>query len=280
MTKKTLYVTDLDGTLLNSSQQLSQYSKTAINRLIDKGIVFSVATARSIATALPILQDLHFNVPIILMNGVFIYSPMENKYLHTETIPAYQVGKIVEIMKNHSANCFVYGLRDKNSVVLNAYHNKLHSVLQEEFYLSRMVSSAKKFIETDNYSFDYEKDIVYFTTVDTYERTSVIYDQLQSIEGITAVLYKDIYSKDGWFLEISNANANKGNAVKRLKDIISADEIVAFGDNYNDIKMFENADYAYCVENAADDVKQASDEVIGQCKDDAVAHTLERIFTV
>ena len=55
--KKTLYITDLDGTLLNSKGELSHFSASTINALIKKGMIFSYATARSIVSAEKIVKD-------------------------------------------------------------------------------------------------------------------------------------------------------------------------------------------------------------------------------
>ncbi|HEX9060214.1 MAG TPA: HAD hydrolase family protein, partial [Clostridia bacterium] len=68
-----LYISDLDGTLLNSSKEVSKYSKDIINALIKDGMKFSVATARTSGTVVKILSELNINVPLVLMNGVAIY---------------------------------------------------------------------------------------------------------------------------------------------------------------------------------------------------------------
>ena len=70
---KVLYISDLDGTLLNREAELSEYTARHLNALIENGVHVSVATARTAATCERILKDVHFNTPIILMNGVLIY---------------------------------------------------------------------------------------------------------------------------------------------------------------------------------------------------------------
>jgi len=68
-----LYISDLDGTLLNSRKQISEFTKETLNVLIDNDVHFSVATARTAASSVKILSGLQLNVPVILMNGVAIY---------------------------------------------------------------------------------------------------------------------------------------------------------------------------------------------------------------
>ena len=68
-----LFVTDLDGTLLNSNKEVSDYSAETLNMLIDKDVNFTVATARTPATVVELLEKINLRLPAVLMNGVLIY---------------------------------------------------------------------------------------------------------------------------------------------------------------------------------------------------------------
>jgi len=80
----TLYVSDLDGTLLNSEKQISENTMKTINSLIENGVLFTIAIARTLAATTHILSRLKINIPIILMNGAMNYDPIKNEYLTTE----------------------------------------------------------------------------------------------------------------------------------------------------------------------------------------------------
>ncbi|NLO49116.1 MAG: HAD hydrolase family protein [Clostridiales bacterium] len=80
---KTLYVSDLDGTLLNSAGKLSDYSVNTINTLLDEGILFTVATARSITIALSAVGNLNLTLPIIVYNGGFIIDPKDGRIIRS-----------------------------------------------------------------------------------------------------------------------------------------------------------------------------------------------------
>ena len=69
---KTLYVSDLDGTLLRSSEKTSEYTDSVINSLVEKGMLFSYATARSLITAKKVTQGLDARIPLIVYNGAFV----------------------------------------------------------------------------------------------------------------------------------------------------------------------------------------------------------------
>ena len=72
---KVLYVTDLDGTLLNRHDRISPFSIRVINGLVEKGMLFTYATARSLVSASRVAEGLTTKVPVIAYNGAFIFQP-------------------------------------------------------------------------------------------------------------------------------------------------------------------------------------------------------------
>ena len=82
----TLYISDLDGTLLNSEKHVSEKTMKTINSLIEKGVLFTIATGRSATTTIPILSRLTINIPIILLNGVIIYDLFMRKCISVEIL--------------------------------------------------------------------------------------------------------------------------------------------------------------------------------------------------
>jgi len=73
MKTRTLYISDLDGTLLNSNSIVTSHSVENINLLLQKGMLFTIATARTPATVVPLLKQLQLDLPVVLMNGA-VYS--------------------------------------------------------------------------------------------------------------------------------------------------------------------------------------------------------------
>lgn len=72
--EKIIYVLDLDGTLLHSNEQISEYSCKVLNDLVDRGMIFSYATARSAITSQKVTKGLNAKIPLIVYNGAFILS--------------------------------------------------------------------------------------------------------------------------------------------------------------------------------------------------------------
>jgi HAD superfamily hydrolase (TIGR01484 family) len=87
----TLYVSDLDGTLLNPNAVLSEYTKNELNKLISCGINFTVATGRTTDAAKEIMNDIELNIPIITFNGVIVYDVKQKNYIKVYWIPLKQL---------------------------------------------------------------------------------------------------------------------------------------------------------------------------------------------
>ena len=79
---KTLYLSDLDGTLLRADQRTSEYTNRVVNRLVDAGVHFSYATARSIDTAVRVTKGIEVDIPVIVHNGAFIVDSVTRHVLH------------------------------------------------------------------------------------------------------------------------------------------------------------------------------------------------------
>lgn len=76
-----LYVSDLDGTLLRSNETTSEYTNSVINSLVEKGMIFSYATARSLITAKKVTKGIEARIPLIVYNGAFVMDNVTEKIL-------------------------------------------------------------------------------------------------------------------------------------------------------------------------------------------------------
>ena len=109
-----LFVTDLDGTLINSKREVTEKSLIILNKLIDDGMNFTVATARTPATAVEILKDLNLKLPVALMNGVLIYDTKTLKYIDTKEMDKEATDKVLNIFEKYNKNPLVYGVKDNH----------------------------------------------------------------------------------------------------------------------------------------------------------------------
>lgn len=266
-----LYVSDMDGTLLSADATLSGYTTGVLNRLIENGLSFTVATARTAASALHILKPLVLNVPMILMNGVLVFDRARDAYIRVAYLDPAAVSGVIRLLAENGMKAFMYEQTEHMSKV---WHEVLDTEPMRAFKSEREKKYYKAFTQTDRLSDVPMEHIIYFTSLGVKSHVLSVRDALSQIAGVEAVVYQDVYS-DQWFLEVFSASASKKNALLFLKETYGYEYIVGFGDNLNDLPMFEACDYKIAVENAKPEVKSAADELAAVHTKDGVARWLE-----
>ena len=270
---KKLYISDMDGTLLQSDGTLSPYTKAKLNEFYEKDISFSVATARSMVSAMPILDGVHFKAPIVLMNGVFVYDTETKKAVKYHEIPQPAIEKVLNIFYAHNLHPFMFLYSDdyKLSIKYTVFDNDG----MKEFYDMRVDMLDGRFTQTDDMTnIPDEQHSVYINYYALPQILDPVIEKLKEIPEIGFAYYKDSYSDD-WLIEIYSHTASKANSAKDVVKFIGAEHIVAFGDNLNDLVMLGNADTAVAVENSVSQVKEIADIIIGNNNDDSVVKFIE-----
>lgn len=264
----TLYITDLDGTLLRPDTSISAYSINTLNALIERGVMFTYATARSFASASPLVRDLRLSCPAVIFNGVFIIDPRTGKHLIENTYSAECQGMARELFISENIAPLVYSYIDGEEKV-SYLENRLDEV--KSYVDSRR--GDKRLRPVSDHKALFEGDIFYFTVIDPRDIAPL--DRVFTAEnGFARNVQKDTYDDMIWY-EIYDKNASKANAVKQLAELVNADELVCFGDNFNDISMIKAADIGAAVENAVDELKSAADIIIGSNNNDGVARFID-----
>lgn len=265
----TIFLSDLDGTLLDSGGNISAASAEMLNRAINSRKLFSVATARSYDTAAELMRNVNTNAPAVLLNGALICSLKSGEIYNRSAIDPVTAGRVFGIFEEHGRTPFCYFLESEyNAASVTLKYICPATPFDKQFIeeCERIGSSIEKVK-----SFDFKNPALYFTTMDTEKVVMPIYRMVKELPGCDAALYKDTYHEGYWFLDIFAAGTSKSSGAVLAKKIACADIMVAFGDNLNDIAMLTAADCAVAVSNAADEVKKVCDEVIGSNDDDAVA---------
>ena len=269
--QKTLYISDLDGTLLNRDAELSEYTTDTLNKLISNGSCFSVATARTAATSVLMLEKVKVNVPIVLMNGVLVYDIQAQRYVKKEPLEKEKSSKIISAMKKSGQAGFMYTLsRNK----LSTYYNRLDGDVMKIFVDERMQKYGKRFTQITNFE-EYSADAIYFCFMSDYDNINKFHEEIKCVSGLRIEKYKDNYSDKTWYMEVFSDMASKYNSVQFLRQEYGFDKVVGFGDNLNDLPLFAACDECYAVSNAKAEVKERATAVIGSNDDDGVARWLE-----
>lgn len=266
---KTLYLSDLDGTLLRSDGSLSPFTRDAINRLSAAGVLFTFATARTYATVIPMFRGVDLRTPLVLMNGVVLYDPVAKRTLVHHPLPVSLGKKAEEIFAKYGKNPMLYFEKDST---MRVEYKALCNEPQRRYVAQRDNFYNKGFEQVERYHFD-EGDFLYVVTLDKKEEIEPLYREMNALDGISFNFYADNYT-DCYFLEGMSDTVSKASGALELKKLLGADRIVAFGDNLNDLPLIEAADESYAVGNAHAALKEKATGVLGSNDSDAVARFL------
>lgn len=256
---KRLYISDLDGTLLDKSATVPEKTAELLRELDASGVPVTYATARTIESVRHILARVPVKYPVALMNGVLICDMANGeKYLFAAYFKNETFEAVRRVLRECAVDPFMYFL-DGNG--LRAAYERISNKYMESFMEERIERYNKPFTrlcEGDGYP----GRPIYFAAMDSEEKIRRADVLCGAVEGIKTACYRDSYDPDFWYLEVFDEKASKKNAVSHLRRITGAEEIVSFGDNYNDIPMFEASDAAFAVRTAPEGVRLAADGVI------------------
>lgn len=272
---KRLFVSDLDGTLLNSKAEISDATAQIINRGIADGMDFTISTARTPTTALKIVERLNIKLPVMLMNGVLIYDMASGRYLQKAVMDETVVMVLLGLIKLKGLSCFLYALEDGQ---FRAYYDSVESTSLNYFRNERIMKYDKKFTEVEDLSLIAGNDIIYCVLREPKEKLEGLYRELSVVKGVKAEFYPDVYNDAYYMLEIYSEKASKKEALSYLRTTRHYDSVIGFGDNLNDKALLEASDYFYAVSNAHPEIQNMADSVIPSNDEDGVARFIEQMM--
>lgn len=275
MNSETIYISDLDGTLLNENAEISVYTEKTLNALIEKGMKFSFATARTAATVVKMTEGINISLPVVLMNGALVYDIKNDIYIDVKSIERAAVKSVIKAMKKYDISGFAYTIENGS---MKTYYDELKTAAMREFYEERRRKFNKPFVCLGDFGKILDKCVVYFSFLNSEEKLKPMFDEISNIQGMTVEYYRDIYNTDQWYLELLSDKASKYHALNFLRGYLGTDKLIGFGDNLNDIPLFKACDECYAVENANPAIKELADGVIGSNRNDGVARFLETLL--
>jgi len=260
-----LFVSDLDGTLLSPDATLNPHTAQRINALLQKGVRITYATARTVRSVSHILGGIDFTLtdaPVALMNGVLLRDMRENRYVSAAEIDPATAQTVLDTLTELGASPFVYSLDEEHLVDGDPLYTCYREIANEpmrRFHEERVKKYGKPFLKIGSAA-DIPGRIIYFCVIAGEDLIRRAAEELEKIPKIRFTFYRDSYAEDTWYLEAFSPAASKKNAVDKLRQMTGAKKIISFGDNRNDIPMFEASDTAVAVETAVAEAKAAADE--------------------
>ncbi len=262
--KYKLIVSDIDGTLVNSSRQISDRTKIAIHKFQSLGGVFAIATGRIEESAKGFYNELQLDSPAILYNGAKIVELKNNKCLMESILEEEHFSQAVKLLSELNYDAIVYSngkayVRNINDTIRTYMEKDSVQCIQVDDFMSCIEGKPNKILIIGD--------------------SSILAKFLVDFESRCKIKPNAVKSEAN-YLEILPRNTSKGEALKNLAEHlkIPMEQIAAAGDNMNDYEMLREAGLGIAVSNAVPRLFDAADLIAKSNDEDGIAEIIERII--
>ena len=262
---------DLDGTLLTSNKEITDYTREVLVRAIDQGVVVLPATGRPFQGVPKELLEFPGIRYALTANGARVVDLKENKVLRETLMPVWTAREILTIFEKYDTMREIYydGVGYAEERMFERIGDFLDKAPMANYILTTRVpvKNVREKFEAENRSVDKMQAI--FADVSDKDRALLDLQAVGDIE-VTGALTNNI--------EINAKGVNKGRALVELGAMlgIRREEIMAFGDGDNDIYMMREAGFGVAMANGVDEVRAAADYITVSNDEDGVAKVIEK----
>lgn len=273
MTKYKWCVCDMDGTLLDSEKVLSEENEEALKKLQAKGLEVIIASGRTDLMVKSYVKQLGLTGSIISSNGGLIRNIKTGEILYSKLIEKLVVKEILSYCGENSVDFLLYTLNmvygNKGNPFMLKY-GKLNDNLPEN------IQVPLEYLHNINEEIDNIDVLKILLVCSDHERIIELEKYFSKNEQITAVS-----SAEG-LLDIMASNISKGNALKILAAKMNVDlkDVIAFGDNYNDMEMLKCVGMPIAVENAVEEIKQQAKYITKSNNESGIAHAINNLILI
>ncbi len=271
-----LIVFDLDGTLLDGASTISTYTRDTLAALARRGILYTVATGRTLHAARDLLDGHGFRLPQAYKNGVLIWDPASASYSHQTALTLEEIEHVVTAVLSQGVSPFLFTLHPGDRHVV--YHPPLTSDVERRLaqeyvmhpgVLVRPVAELPAQARITNISALGAPAAIDAIECLVADEPDLVAYAGTALEGPTLK-----------WIDIHHVDASKGAAVQLLRRQLGATRVLCFGDSDNDLSMFAVADESYAPGNARPEVRAAASAVIGRHDEDGIARFLRERFAL
>jgi Cof subfamily protein (haloacid dehalogenase superfamily) len=269
-----LIALDIDGTLLNPEFHISEPDLNALGRAHAEGVEIVLATGRRHTFALPIAEQLGFDLWMITSNGAITRS-LSGETFHRDMLPAPTCRALVQNMQEF-----------RGQTVLTFDSNGPGTIVVER--LDQLEGSIQRWLEKNMQYIQFVVPIENSLTTDPVqamfcgpvEDMQRVLRELESSDLPITVLRTEYPGRDLSIVDVLNAGCSKGHALKRWANHrgISRERVMAIGDNYNDIEMLAFAGHPFIMGNASEELRTRGWKLTHSNGDHGVAGAIEHVL--
>ena len=272
-----LLATDIDGTLLNPQFQISERDLSALHRAHAAGIEIVLVTGRRHTFALPIAKQLGFDLWLISSNGAVTRS-LRGETFHRDLMPADTCRQLCGAMQEYRGNTVLtFDKETKGAIVLERMDELGASIrrwLEKNMEFIEFVIPIEKALVTDP---------VQAMVCGTMARMSTALNALEKsgLEGKMTILRTEYPVRDLSMIDVLNAGCSKGHALERWAKYrgFQREEVMAIGDNHNDVEMLEFAGHPVIMGNACEELRARGWRVTGGNHECGLAEAVELVVS-
>jgi Cof subfamily protein (haloacid dehalogenase superfamily) len=266
-----LLIVDIDGTIAGKSNQVTNRVKTAIRAAQAKGVRVGIATGRMYTSALKFHQEIGADFPLIAYQGAWIQDPDTGTNYRHLPVPVKIARELIDYFEQSH-------LFNKLS---------LHVYLDDRLYVRDINPDTELYIGRSGIPAHPVGDLRKVLT-DNPTKILAMSEDINLIDSLLLDL-RHRYPQDTLhittsvpiFLEATQSGVNKGSAIDYIATKllgISAENVLAIGDNFNDVEMIDYAGIGVAMGNAPDDVRAIADWVAPHIEADGVAAAIEKFI--
>ncbi|GAA3729386.1 Cof-type HAD-IIB family hydrolase [Salinicoccus jeotgali] len=278
-----LIALDMDGTLLTPHHDISRRNMEAINEAMKRGIQVVVATGRAFYEAHGIIRQLNTPLPYICLNGAEVRNE-SHEILATNALNAELVHKVADVFRSEDIFYQIYTDRaiytadvERDIQIFMELAGEENNPASEKRIRGFMEERLKSgtLVETDDYRtiFENEEENILKLLASSPSKPKLFRarNELYDIGNLA------VSSSSEGNIELTHENAQKGIALTDIANIMNIDmkDVMAVGDNLNDISMLKRVGMAVAMGNAASEVKAIADKVTESNTEDGVAIAIE-----
>ncbi|MGL4362759.1 MAG: sugar-phosphatase [Cellulosilyticaceae bacterium] len=259
-----LLALDMDGTLLKSDHTISERTKKMLKLARDKGVKIVLASGRPVEGLEPYLKELDLlngDEYVLSFNGALVQHTVTKEAICHSTLKGNDFKTLHKLSEEVGVNIHAFSGKGCITPELTKYSE-----------LEGKINCIDVHV-VDIKTIDDDEDIVKIMMVDEPEVLE------EAIKNLPTWIYDEytVVRSAPYFLEFLNKNANKGEGVKALAELlgIKREEVICVGDAGNDYHMVKYAGLGVAMENAFDELKEIADFITKNNEDDGVAHVIE-----
>jgi len=261
---------DLDGTLLTPDKTILPESLEALTKARQAGVKVLIATGRHHVAIHPFYQALALDTPAICCNGTYLYDYQAKKVLRSDPLPKDQAHQVINMLDEAGIPGLLYV--DDAMLYQTATGHVTRTI---NWGLRQPESQRPTFLQVESLSDAVDR-------VQSVWKFAVAHENIPELKQFSQRVEEQLGLACEWSwhdqFDIAKAGNSKG---KRLAEWVAAEgyqmsDVLAFGDNYNDLSMLEHVGLGVAMGNAEEEVKARAGRVIGTNLEPGIAETIYR----